>query len=149
MRMRKRVDEHELADRLRSAGIDATRQRVRVLQELAREPNDVTAQALYQRLARGKERIGLATVYRALNVFAEAGVVDVLPHSATEACYRLCSERSHHHLVCSGCHRVVELTDCRVNGWLQKTAAAHGFVATDHRLEVVGLCGDCRESAGD
>ena len=115
-----------------------------MLAELAREPDDATAQTLHQRLRRRRQRVGLATVYRALHDFAEAGVVDALPHSPGEACYRLCGEGHHHHLVCTSCHRVVEIGDCRVGGWLDQVAAAEGFVATGHSLEVVGLCEACR-----
>jgi Fur family ferric uptake transcriptional regulator len=134
----------DLSARLTGVGIRPTRQRLRVLEALARESDDATAQALHRRLVDGGERIGLATVYRALGIFAEAGVIDELPHSQTEACYRLCSAGHHHHLVCSGCHRVVELTDCRLEDWLRHAAAAEGFVPTSHRLEVVGLCARCR-----
>ena len=50
--------------------------------------------------------VGLATVYRTLGWLAENGVVDTLSHNRGEACYRLCGDGHHHHLVCSGCHRV-------------------------------------------
>jgi Fur family transcriptional regulator, ferric uptake regulator len=138
------TDRERLATRLRAAGIRPTPGRVRILRELAREPDDATAQVLHARLRKRGERVGLATVYRALHDFAAAGLVDNLPHSAGESCYRLCSEGHHHHLVCSKCHHVVELTDCRLEPWLRRAAAEQGFEATEHRLEVVGLCGDCR-----
>jgi Fur family ferric uptake transcriptional regulator len=136
--------EDRLAERLARAGVGATPARLSVLSELAREPDDATAQTIHRRLVDAGESIGLATVYRALGAFAEAGVVDALPHHADERCYRLCAEGHHHHLVCTGCHRVVELSDCRVGRWLDRAAAAEGFVATEHRLEATGLCADCR-----
>jgi Fur family ferric uptake transcriptional regulator len=134
----------QLRDRLTNAGIKPTPQRMRVLEELSHERDDVTAQELYLRLAATKHDIGLATVYRALNAFADAGVIDVLPHSATEVCYRLCSDEHHHHLVCSECHRVIELANCQLDDWLAREAAAAGFEPTNHRLEVFGVCADCR-----
>src|SRR5438874_2661999 len=133
-----------LFERLADAGLRVTKQRVRVLEELAREPHDVTAQELYRRLREGSERIGLATVYRTLGVLAEHGIVDTLSHSPLEACYRLCGEGHHHHLVCSECHRVVELEECGLDEWLAAAVARADFVATEHRVEVVGLCGACR-----
>lgn len=136
-----------LRDRLSETGLRATTQRLRVLEELAREPSDVTAQELHRRLRAGGERIGLATVYRTLGALAEHGVVDTLSHSPAEACYRLCGEGHHHHLVCSGCHRVVELPECGLDDWLAAAAEREGFVATGHRVEIVGLCGDCRRAA--
>jgi Fur family ferric uptake transcriptional regulator len=118
-----------------------------VLEELAREPHDVTAQELHRRLRQDGERIGLATVYRTLGALAEHGIVDTLAHSPLEACYRLCGEGHHHHLVCSECHRVVELAECGLDEWLASAAAREGFVATAHRVEVVGLCDGCRVAA--
>ena len=136
--------ERQAATLLGERGVRATPQRTRVLAELAREPNDATAQELHERLRARGERIGLATVYRALAVLADEGVVDVLAHRPGEACYRLCGGEHHHHLVCSSCHRVVELSDCRLDPWLDDVAAAHGFDRLEHRLELTGVCSECR-----
>jgi Fur family ferric uptake transcriptional regulator len=129
---------------LSGAGVRPTRQRVRVLSELMGERDDVTAQELHERLRSGGERLGLATVYRTLGLLAEAGVIDALSHRPGELCYRWCGQGHHHHLVCSSCHRVVELADCELDPWLERISRAHGFVTTGHRLEVSGLCGACR-----
>ena len=115
-----------------------------MLDELAREPHDITAQELHRRLRVGGERIGLATVYRTLGALAEHGIVDTLSHNPAEACYRLCGEGHHHHLVCSGCHRVVELPECGLDDWLAVAAEREDFVPTAHHVEIVGLCGACR-----
>jgi len=136
-----------LLERLEAAGLRATRQRLLVLDELAREPHDVTAQELHRRLRANGERIGLATVYRTLGALADHGIVDTLAHAPAEACYRLCGEGHHHHLVCSGCHRVVELAECGLDDWLAAAAAREDFVATAHRVEVTGLCASCRRAA--
>ena len=129
---------------LRGLGVRPTRQRVRVLAELMRERDDVTAQALHARFRRRGEQIGLATVYRTLTLLAGAGAVDALSHHRGELCYRWCGDAHHHHLVCSSCHRVVEVGNCELDAWLDRVATDHGFVATGHRLEVAGLCADCR-----
>ena len=132
------------AERLLSgSGVRATPGRLEVLAELVREPNDATAQVIHERLRRRGERIGLATVYRTLGVLVEHGIVDPLSHSPGELCYRICGGGHHHHLVCTQCHRVVELGGCELDGWLERTAAAHGFRATAHRLDVSGVCADC------
>lgn len=129
---------------LAGAGVRATAQRAIVLAELAAERDDVTAQQLHERLRARGERLGLATVYRTLRLLAEAGVVDVLSHHAGELCYRWCGDEHHHHLLCSECHRVVELVDCELDPWLERVSREHGFVTTGHRLEVSGVCADCR-----
>jgi Fur family ferric uptake transcriptional regulator len=129
---------------LKDADVRPTKQRITVVAELMRESNDVTAQELHARLGKRGERLGLATVYRTLGHLADAGVIDALDHQHGAVCYRLCGAEHHHHFVCSDCHTVVELGDCEIDPWIERLSSEHGFVATGHRLEVAGLCGDCR-----
>jgi Fur family ferric uptake transcriptional regulator len=130
---------------LRRAGIRPTRGRVAVLDELSRERDDATAQAIHRRLTARRKGVGLATVYRALHELSAAGLIDALSHGGAETCYRLCGAGHHHHLVCSKCHRVVELTECRLGQWLGRSGEAEGFIVTGHTLEAVGLCATCRD----
>jgi Fur family transcriptional regulator, ferric uptake regulator len=133
-------------DLLSAKGIRATRQRRLVLEALAEEPNDATAQRLFEALRARGERIGLATVYRTLGLLSSRGVVDALMHHPGEVCYRLCGDDHHHHLTCSECHQVVELVDCELEPWLDRLAGAHGFAVTGHAVEVTGICADCRRA---
>jgi Fur family ferric uptake transcriptional regulator len=129
---------------LEEAGLRVTAPRLEILAELAREPSDVTAQVLWTRLRkRRRSAVGLATVYRTLALLHERGAVDALSHRGGELCYRLCGPEHHHHLVCTTCHRVVEIEDCDLGGWVDTVAAAHGFRATAHSIELSGVCGDC------
>ena len=136
--------EASLSDLLARQDVRVTRQRLEVLVELSREPDDITAQELWRRLRERDSQTGLATVYRTLALLADKGVVDTLSHHGTELCYRLCTDSHHHHLVCSSCHRVVEVEQCGLGNWLDTVTAQHGFVATDHRVEITGLCRACR-----
>lgn len=133
----------DLRGLLTGHGVRPTAQRLLVLEALA-ATDDATAQAVHERLRRSGARVGLATVYRSLALLSERGVVDVLSHRPGEACYRLCGGGHHHHLVCTSCHRVVELRDCSLDAWLADIAAEHGFSLTGHELEVSGLCSSCR-----
>jgi Fur family ferric uptake transcriptional regulator len=128
-------------------GLRSTRQRLAVLSALEAEPNDATAQQIHARLRQRKEGVGLATVYRTLALLSERGVVDALMHHPGEVCYRLCGDWHHHHLVCGECHRVVELGDCDLDGWLARLAAEHDFTVDAHTVELTGTCADCRATA--
>jgi Fur family ferric uptake transcriptional regulator len=143
-RMRMASSAQEL---LAECGIRVTRQRARVLEALRAEPNDATAQDIYESLRKGRERIGLATVYRTLALLSEQGIVDVLMHHPGEVCYRLCGQGHHHHLTCTGCHEVIELGDCELEPWLAGLGGAHGFTVTSHAVEVAGICADCEKAA--
>jgi Fur family transcriptional regulator, ferric uptake regulator len=134
----------QAADLLVRKGIQPTPQRVFVVSELLGETNDATAMQLYDRLRRRGTNIGLATVYRTLSLLHERGAVDTMAHHAGEICYRLCTDAHHHHLMCTGCHRVVELRDCDLDPWVKRSARKYGFTATGHQVEIVGLCADCR-----
>jgi Fur family ferric uptake transcriptional regulator len=138
--------EQGFADLLIRHDLQVTRQRLEVLRELAIEPNDATAQMLWKRLReRDESTIGLATVYRTLSLLSEKGVVDTLAHHEGELCYRLCGETHHHHLVCSNCHRVVEIDEHGLSDWLDRVFEKHDFVAMAHTVELTGLCSNCRE----
>lgn len=136
--------ERQALGALHAAGVRPTRQRVEIVSELMAEANDVTAQDLHERLKRRGSELGLATVYRTLGRLADAGVIDSLSHEPGALCYRWCGADHHHHFVCSRCHRVVELGDCRLEPWLDEVSSEHGVDVTGHRLEVVGLCASCR-----
>jgi Fur family transcriptional regulator, ferric uptake regulator len=108
-------------------------------------------QALHERLRREHPRLGLATVYRALASLADAGVLDRLHHAhghghgqgQGSTCFRFCAPGHHHHLTCRGCHAVVELRDCDLDGWASGVAGRHGFTAVEHSVELEGLCAEC------
>ena len=122
----------------------ATRQRAAVAEALARAERFRSAQQLHDDLRQGGTSVGLTTVYRHLQALAEAGAVDVLRSDDGEARYRACgTEEHHHHLVCRGCGRSVEVAGPAVERWATSVAAEHGFSDVTHTLEVFGLCGSC------
>ncbi len=121
-----------------------TRQRVAVREELARESAFRSAQDVHARLRAAGTRIGLTTVYRALQSMADTGEVDVLRQPDGESVYRRCSTpRHHHHLVCRKCGRTVEVDGPAVERWADKVAAEHGFSEVEHTVEVFGTCAGC------
>ncbi|RFU20046.1 Fur family transcriptional regulator [Geodermatophilus marinus] len=119
-----------------------TRQRSAVLALLDDLDDFRTAQELHTLLRERGDAVGLATVYRSLQALVDDGLVDVL-RTDGEAAYRRCSAAHHHHLVCRGCGRTVEVADPPVERWAARVAAEHGFADVQHQLEVFGTCADC------
>ncbi|MEZ5097492.1 MAG: Fur family transcriptional regulator [Nocardioides sp.] len=103
-----------------------------------------TAQEIHELLARRREPVGLATVYRTLQLLAEAGEVDVLRTEDGESAYRRCSGSHHHHLVCRSCGATIEVEGPTVERWATAVAAEHGFSDVSHDLEIFGTCPRCR-----
>lgn len=120
-----------------------TWQRTAVREHLWETDEFQTAQQVHEILSRGGARVGLATVYRALQSMADSGELDVLRTPEGEAAYRRCSTGHHHHLVCRECGFTVEIGAEAVEAWAATMADEHGFTDAGHDIEIFGLCRDC------
>jgi Fur family ferric uptake transcriptional regulator len=120
-----------------------TRQRRAIADALASAEGFMSAQQLHAELRDQGERIGLATVYRALGRMAANGELDALVGPDGETGYRRCSQGHHHHLVCRRCGRTVEVSGSSVESWTSRVAAQEGFSDVTHTLELVGTCASC------
>lgn len=115
----------------------------RVITTLKRAGGFASAQEVHQLMNRQGERIGLTTIYRALQYLLDEKIVDVLRRDGGEAIYRLCGEDHHHHLVCRNCGRTVEISDNSIEKWATKVANEHGFHDVAHSAELFGICSAC------
>ena len=120
----------------------STPQREAVLSALGSVGDFRSAQEVHELLT--GSGIGLATVYRTLQLYADHGLLDSLRREDGEAIYRRCSDTHHHHLVCRSCGSTVEVEGPAVEKWTQSIATSHGYADVSHTLEIVGTCGDCR-----
>jgi Fur family ferric uptake transcriptional regulator len=108
-----------------------------------------SAQEIYADLRSGGDKIGLTTVYRALQALSESGEVDVLRTDEGEAVYRAChTAEHHHHLVCRACGRTVEVAGPAVEHWAEAVGAEHGFREVTHTVEIFGTCASCAAAQG-
>lgn len=108
-----------------------------------------SAQDIYAEMRAGGAKIGLTTVYRALQTLADAGQVDVLRTDDGEAVYRACATgEHHHHLVCRRCGRTVEVAGPAVERWAEAVGTEHGFSEITHTVEVFGTCSSCAAANG-
>lgn len=126
----------------------STRPFAAVRRELAEVGDFRSAQDIHAALRGTGEKVGLATVYRALQSLVDSGAADVLRTPAGEAVYRACGTGHHHHLVCRLCGKTVEVQGPAVERWAEKTAQEHGFTDLSHTLELFGTCTACRERVG-
>lgn len=126
-----------------------TRQRDAVRDALGTAEGFRSAQELHDQLRHEGVAVGLTTVYRHLQLLADAGEVDVVRTATGEAVYRRCAAQDHHHhLVCRRCGSSVELSAEEVEAWADRIARTHGFTGVTHTVEMFGVCSDCAASAG-
>lgn len=130
---------------LKKAGLKITTPRLKILEimEQAKE-HHLSAEDIYRSLIDLKEEIGLATVYRVLTQFEEAGLVKRHNFEGGQSVYELDHGEHHDHLVCVKCARVEEFVDSVIEKRQQEIAKNAGFEITDHSLNIYGICKRCK-----
>ena len=103
----------------------------------------MTAEDVFRILLLEHSDIGLATVYRVLTQFEQAGILERSHFESGKAVYEL-NEGSHHdHLVCTSCGKVEEFYDAEIERRQQLVTKNRGWVLQDHAMSLYGLCADC------
>ncbi len=130
---------------LKKAGLKITLPRLKILEilENAKE-HHLSAEDIYNQLVVTGDVIGLATVYRVLTQFEEAGLVVRHHFEGGQSVFELDNGTHHDHLVCVKCGRVEEFVDSVIENRQQEIAKEAGFIITDHSLNIYGTCGGCQ-----
>lgn len=131
-------------ENLKKAGLKNTGPRRKILEimETAKE-HHLSAEAIYRAFIDQGEDIGLATVYRVLTQFEEAGLVVKHHFEGGQSVFELDTGEHHDHLVCVKCGRVTEFVDKSIEKRQGEIAEEAGFTITDHNLTIYGMCGGC------
>jgi Fur family transcriptional regulator, ferric uptake regulator len=118
-----------------------TPQRSAILDAVERLPGSFTAVQVYDRARRREPSLGLATVYRTIELLRATGSLRQLT-GAGEGAYVRCHTGHHHHLVCLSCGAVEDTELCGAPS-AATLARRHGFKAETHELDVYGMCRRC------
>ena len=113
------------------------------MSQLAAAQRYTTAQELHARLARTHPRLGLATVYRTLEMLRELGLVASTRRGGGELAYLYCAGDHHHHAICTRCGRVDEVPCRSLPGFERMLSSGLRFQLTEHQLEFYGVCARC------
>lgn len=128
-------------DEIKSTGLKATLPRMKILEIFQKSgQRHMAAEDVYRHLLAEKSDIGLATVYRVLMQFEQAGILTRSHFEATKAIYELRGEQHHDHLVCLDCGRVEEFFDPEIERRQNSVAKKHGFSLSEHALSLYGHC---------
>jgi len=132
-----------LQEHLSKHQLKLTRQREQILTVFLRMEH-ITAEQMYRLLNKKNPHIGLATIYRTLNLFCEAGLAQAR-HFGAQTQYDNVAHKGHHdHLICTSCGKIVEFENCEIERLQEEVAAKNGFTIQTHKLELYGLCASCR-----
>ncbi len=131
---------------LKQAGLKVTSPRIKILSLLQRGENQhVSAEDVYKLLLEEGEEIGLATIYRVLNQFDDAGIVTRHHFESDKSVFELASSHHHDHLICLDCGKVIEFQNDVIEQLQHSIAEKHNIRLTNHSLYLYGHCNnpDC------
>ncbi|WP_131668395.1 ferric iron uptake transcriptional regulator [Psychrobacter pygoscelis] len=134
---------------LRKAGLKVTLPRIKILELLERdEHHHMSAEEVYKALIDQGEDVGLATVYRVLTQFEQAGIVERHNFENNLSVFEIMQDEHHDHLVCDVCGKIVEFHNEVIEMEQLKVAKEYGFKLSGHSLVMYGICSDqaCQDS---
>ena len=131
---------------LKATGLKATLPRLKILDIFQKNASShLSAEDVYRLLLAENQDIGLATVYRVLTQFEQAGILSRNYFETGKAVYELNEGTHHDHIVCISCGRVEEFQDADIERHQQEVAARMNYELVDHNLALYGRCSACRQ----
>ena len=101
---------------------------------------------MYGEVRQVNPRVGYATVYRTLKLLKECGLAEERHFADGQARFENVEAEHHHdHLICERCGQIVEFVQPRIEKLQEEVARRHGYLATTHKMEIYGICKECRE----
>lgn len=129
------------AQGLRDTGLKVTQPRLRILEIFQKGlQRHMTAEDVYRVLLDEQQDIGLATVYRVLTQFEQAGILLRSNFESGKSVFEINEGKHHDHLVCLDCGRVVEFFDAEIERRQKKIASDQGFELQEHALSLYASC---------
>ncbi len=132
-----------MSQQIRKAGLKVTGPRMKILEIMERETSDnekhLSAEDVYKILLKADEDIGLATVYRVLTQFEQAGILKRHNFEGNHSVFEIDSGDHHNHLICVKTGKVVEFYDEIIAKRQQEIAEKYGFTLEDHSLILYGI----------
>lgn len=131
---------------IKERGLKATAQREDIAQAFFSTNRHISIEELYSEVRRLNPRVGYATVYRTVKLLKECGLAAERHFADGQARFEnVEAERHHDHIICERCGRIVEFVHPQIEQSQEAVAQRFGFVATNHKMEIYGICQECRE----
>ena len=122
-----------------------TKQRRTVLKIFLESNNHVSVEELYNIVLKTEPKIGLATVYRTLALLTKSGLALEMDFGDGQKRYESSYKSVHHdHMVCTECGKILEFNHPLIEKYQEEVAMQKNFKITSHKLDLFGLCQDCK-----
>lgn len=130
---------------LKQGGLKYTKQREILLKTLYNSDMHYTPESLYMEIKKidPNLNIGIATVYRTLNLLEEAQMVTSISFGSAGKKYELANKPHHDHMICKNCGKIIEFENLIIERQQSLIAKEYNFKLTGHLMQLYGICGDC------
>lgn len=109
-----------------------------------------SAEQLLSEVRKINSDIGLATIYRNLELFCKLGITNQLEFDSSYKHYELnLEENHHHHLLCVNCGKIIEFNDNVIEQFEEELEKEHSFNIMNHRIKFYGLCQECNDQSNN
>jgi Fur family ferric uptake transcriptional regulator len=127
-------------------GLKFTPERVKILEEVFSRHDHFDVEDIFQAFHDRGENISRATIYRTLPLMVESGLVQEAMRCGERICYEhIYGHRSHGHLVCLGCGRIIEFENNELEDIKKEVCGRYGFKPVEFRFGIKGYCKDCQK----
>lgn len=137
----------DIYNNLKEKGYKLTKQRQIIIAALIKhKKKHLTADELYHYVKTTNPEIGLATVYRNVKMLSDLKIIETLNLNDGFVRYELSpapKKHRHHHLICTRCHKVIEVEEDLMDSIEKIFETNYGFRVSDHETKFYGLCPDC------
>jgi Fur family ferric uptake transcriptional regulator len=141
------TDENPIVSALGRADLRLTHSRRAVAQAVADQAAHFTAEDVLAAAQLRRRGVGRATVFRTLELLTGLGLIERVDLPSGAHAYVACQPAvHHHHVLCSRCGRSVDVADIGLSPVIRRVESETGFQIDTHRLELFGICPDCRRA---
>ncbi len=131
---------------LRGKKLRVTPQRLTILEVFLEKKGHVEVEGLFLEVQKIDSSIGIATVYRTMNLLVDCGLARENTLSKGQKTFETLYHQSHHdHLICTQCKKIVEFEHPLIEKYQLEISQTHGFSLNQHQMEIYGICSDCQK----
>ncbi len=136
---------HDCKDELNGVELRATPARIALMNLLESSDKPLDVQTMIAYLEKHAIKTDPATVFRIVNMFTQKGLTRQIQLQEGKSRYELAENADHHHLVCTKCGDIQDISDCNISELERDIEKRKKFKVMSHSLEFFGVCEDCQK----
>jgi Fur family transcriptional regulator, ferric uptake regulator len=133
-----------LKDYIVKHGLKASRQREVIVEVFFKADDHISVEELLVKARKADPKVSQATVYRTMKLLTDCGLARPHNFQDNQTRYEVMDVQHHDHLICEKCGKISEFVDEKIEALQEAIARKHGFLLKHHKMELYGLCRDCK-----